>query len=231
MTQTPLDPHLDPEDPQQSDLTVDLSMDSMEGLDDLQAAADQAAETYVAPQVVEAPEVDITPANDDVSSYLNAELESTLNEALVRIKELEKHEAEQLDKHHRLLADFSNYRNRTSREIQMAVDQSERKLLREVLPVLDNFDRCLSASYQSVEDFRSGVDLIRKQFVDALKRLGVEPIPMAVGDAFDAQQAEALTTMVNPELPDGAVAAIYECGFMLRDQLLRPARVVVNRAE
>jgi molecular chaperone GrpE len=218
MTQSPVNPNSEPEETQGPDLTVDLSMEGLEDLDDLQAAADAVAETYV-------------PPSDDVSSYLNAELESTLNEALERIKELEKHESEQMDKHHRLLADFSNYRNRTGREIQMAVDQSEKKLLREVLPVLDNFDRCLSANYQSVEDFRNGIDLIRKQFVDALKRLGVEPVALAVGDPFDAQQSEALTTMVNPELPDGAVAAIYECGFMLRDQLLRPARVVVNRSE
>ena len=154
----------------------------------------------------------------------------TLTEARDRIQELEKREAEHLDKHHRLLADFSNYRNRTNRDIQMAVDLSERKLLLEILPVLDNFERCIGSSYQTVEDFRNGVALIQKQFMDALRRLGVEPVVVNVGDPFDALHAEALSTTSDANLADGAVAAVYERGFLLREQLLRAARVVVNHA-
>ena len=145
-----------------------------------------------------------------------------------RIQEMEKREAEQADKHHRLLADFANYRNRVARDIQLAVDLSERKLLLEILPVLDNFERCIGSSYMSVEDFRNGVELIQKQFLDALRRVGVEGVKLDAGDPFDAQHAEALSTTHNPELQDGAVAAIYERGFMLREKLLRAAKVVVN---
>jgi molecular chaperone GrpE len=56
----------------------------------------------------------------------------------------------------------------------------------------------------------------------------VEEVPVGVGDSFDAMNAEALTTTSQPTLPDGAVAAVYERGYMLRDMLLRPARVIVN---
>lgn len=229
-----IDPHLPPsedlEDPAliRPDVTVDLTLDGTDEIDDLQALADEAAE-----ELPETP-LDLSESNhhhEGGSDHLNAELEATLKESLARIQEMEQHETEHLDRHHRLLADFSNYRNRTAREIQMAVDQSEKKLLREILPVLDSFERCLGSSFQSLEDFRGGVELIQKQFVDALRRVGVEAVPLEVGDPFDALHSEALTTTTTPVLPDGAVAAIYERGFMLRDHLLRPARVVVNHAE
>jgi molecular chaperone GrpE len=205
------------------DLTVDLTLDESEAVDDLQALADEAAE-----DLPETPVYQASRQSDELSTLINEELERTVLEARDRIHELEKREAEHLDKHRRLLADFSNYRNRTTRDIQMAVDLSERKLLLEILPVLDNFERCIGSSYQSVDDFRSGVSLILKQFLDALRRIGVESVKLNLGDPFDASHAEALSTTSDPRLPDGSVAALYERGFTLREQLLRAARVVVN---
>jgi molecular chaperone GrpE len=205
------------------DLTVDLTLDESEAVDDLQALADEAAE-----DLPETPKYKASSQRDELSELFNGELERTLLEARDRIQDLEKRESEYLDKHHRLLADFSNYRNRTNRDIQMAVDLSERKLLLEILPVLDNFERCVGSGYQSVEDFRNGVALILKQFLDALRRMGVETVKLEVGDPFDALHAEALSTTCDPNLPDGVVAMLYERGFTLREQLLRAARVVVN---
>lgn len=212
----------------EGDMTVDLTIDEAEAVDDLQALADEVAE--VTPEPSAKPATPPRPApTGDVSERIIQELEREMEEATARLQEMEKREAEQADRHHRLLADFANYRNRTGRDIQMAVDLAERKLLMEMLPIMDNFERCLGASYSTVEDCREGVELIRKQYLDALRRIGVEAIELKVGDPFDAQQAEALTTAADPELPDGAIASIFERGFMLRDQLLRAARVVVNR--
>lgn len=194
------------------DATVELSFD--EGALDLQALADEVAES--------------TAVSEGADALITQEMERSLEEARLRIQELEKHEQEYLDKHHRLLADFSNYRNRTTREIQMAVDQETRKTLLAILPVLDNFDRSLEANYTSLEAFQEGVALIQKLFQDSLRKLGVEGVELAIGDAFDAQFAEALTTMQNPALPDGAIAAVYEKGYRHNGMLLRPARVVVN---
>ncbi len=195
-----------------SDGTVELSFDDAEAVD-LQALADEVAE-------------------QELLEASGAVAPSTADQALQdRIRDLEKHEKEHQDKHHRLLADFANFRNRTSREIQLAVDMSERKLLLEILPVLDSFDRCLEANYVDVESFRAGVVLIQKQFQDALRRLAVEQVSLAVGDDFDALHAEALTTLQDPTHPDGAVVAVFEKGYLLRGGLLRPARVVVNNLE
>lgn len=208
----PQEPHLTPSDTPDEpilDATVELSLDEAEALD-LQAFADQIAEEAA---TEEAPP-QVVPAG-----------------ALERIHELERLDKDHQDKHHRLLADFANYRNRTSREIQLAVELSEKKLLLEILPVLDNFERCLAATYADQEACLEGVRLIQKQFVDALKKLGVEQVPLQLGESFDATHAEALTTLQNPALPDHSIAAVYEAGYLLRDSLLRPAKVVVNNLD
>ncbi|HTL97492.1 MAG TPA: nucleotide exchange factor GrpE [Holophagaceae bacterium] len=201
-----------------------LPSDSVEAIDgdelpdmdtmDLQALADAAA----------AVEEARTKAAKAAQSTVQASAE-----AQKQVDDLVKRDAELNDQLRRLAADFNNFRNRAQRDIQMAVDQAEKRIYNELMPALDNFERSLEASYTDLDAFRSGVELIRKQFMDALRRLGVEPIALSVGDPFDALHAEALTTMENPALPDGAVAAVYEKGFNLRGQLLRPARVVVNR--
>jgi molecular chaperone GrpE len=223
---SPLDPDMEPQ-AREGDLTVDLTIDDSEEVGDLQALADEVAEVTPEPSPREAASDRPLPSGD-VTDRIIEELERELEEATAKLHQLEKRETEYLDKHHRLLADFANYRNRTGRDIQMAVDLSERKLLMEMLPVMDNFERCIGASYVTVEDCRNGVALIKKQFMDALRRIGVEEIGVKVGDPFDAQHAEALTTTSDPTLSDGAIASIFERGFMLRDQLLRAARVVVN---
>lgn len=223
---SPLDPN-EESIVRESDLTVDLTIDEAEAVDDLQALADAVAEETPEPPTRVAPPPRPLPTGD-VSERIIEELERELEEATARFQQMEKRETEHLDKHHRLLADFANYRNRTGRDIQMAVDLSERKLLMEILPVVDNFERCINATYSSTEDCRNGVALIHKQFVDSLRRIGVEEVDIKVGDVFDARTAEALTTTKDATIPDGAIASIFERGFMLRDQLLRAARVVVN---
>ena len=199
---------------------VDLNLDEpLEG--DLQSMADEVASGY-ATQVL--PEEEVVAEEEP-----KVDLESALVQAERQMEDLLQREADLMDHQRRLAADFNNFRNRAQRDIALAVDQSERKILLEVLPILDNFERSLDASYQDVASFSAGVELIRKQFVEALRRLGVEPLALQAGDPFDALTSEALTTFQDPNLPDGVVAAVFERGFNLRGQLLRAARVVVNR--
>ena len=197
------------------DPTLDLTLDEFEIVDDLQALADEVAESTQEPEA--AAKGGAAPAGD-----------TPLALAQNRVKELEKKLVDEAENYHRLLADFANHRNRTGRDIQMAVTQGERKLLMEFLPVVDSFERCLGSTYSTMEDLHNGITLIHKQFQEAFRKAGVEEVELKVGDPFDAMHAEALTTTRQEDLPDGAVAAIYERGYMLRDQLLRPARVIVN---
>jgi molecular chaperone GrpE len=228
-TDHPLAPEPErPTPPTEAEDLVDLNLDEpLEG--DLQAVADEVASEYHT-QVV--PDMDLPdlPEPSPVGEK-RVDLESALVEAEQQMEELLRREAELMDHQRRLAADFNNFRNRAQRDIALAVEQAERKILLEMLPVLDNFERGLGATYHDVDSFRAGVELIRKQFLEALRRLSVEQLPLQVGDPFDALNAEALTTFSDPNLPDGAVAAIYERGFSLKGQLLRAARVVVNRSQ
>lgn len=195
---------------------VDLSLEEMPTTD-LQALADAVADAT--PEPAEADMTVVDPLED---------LQRAFDHAQDRMKAMEDAQTEMVDQHRRLAADFANFRNRASRDTQMAVEQAERRLLLEFLPLLDNFERGLAASYPSVDALRSGIELIHKQFLDTLRRLGVSAVELKVGDPFDATHAEALTTIQSVELPDHSVANIFERGFLLREQLLRPARVVVN---
>jgi molecular chaperone GrpE len=203
---------------------VDLNLDEpLEG--DLQAVADEVASGYRTQAVTDAG----LPGSSPIGLAGTGDLEAALLEAEHQIEDLLRREAELMDHQRRMAADFNNFRNRVQRDIALAVEQAERKIFLELLPVLDNFDRGLGATYQDVDVFRAGVELVRKQFLEALRRLNVEQLSLQVGDPFDALHAEALTTYTDPNLPDGSVAAIYEQGFNLKGQLLRAARVVVNR--
>jgi molecular chaperone GrpE len=219
---TPRDPQDESALPaEESDELVDLNLDDSPD-EDLQSIADEVASGY---------STQMLPEEEPTGSIGNhVDLESAMIEAEHQMEEMLRRESELMDQHRRLAADFNNFRNRAQRDVAMAVEQAERKILLEILPVLDNFDRGLGATYQTVDSFQAGMDLVRKQFLEALRRMNVEPLPLQVGDPFDALHAEALTTLSNPELPDGAVAAVYERGFNLKGQLLRAARVVVNRA-
>ncbi len=199
---------------QEADPALDLNLDEFEEVKDLQALADEVAESTVEPSRPE------TGGDADVR----------LVRALQRIADLEQREAGHKDKYHRLLADFANHRNRVGRETQLAVTLAEKKLLLELLPVVDNFERCLSTHTGPTEEFHNGVGLIHRQLLEMLRKAGVAPVDVKVGDPFDAMHAEALTTTSTPDLPDGAVAAVFERGYMLHDLLLRPARVIVNHA-
>ncbi len=232
------DPMEVPENPHQVDLvldanTVDLSLDDS-GVIDLQALADEAA--AATPEFMVVTEEDTADGMESIlldpevpaSTATAEDYQRQLTRAQGQVAEVEKREADVLDHYKRLKAEYLNFRDRSARDTQVALNQADRKLLLEILPVLDNFERSLDASYPDMDAFRSGVELIRKQFLDALRRVGVESVALNIGDPFDALHAEALTTMSDAKLPDGAVAAVYERGYTLRDQLLRPARVVVN---
>lgn len=215
---TPQPAGLPPEEPfssehSEGDELVEFDSDTV----DLQALADAAADAAAATEEARVKTAKAAQSAGQASA-----------EAQRQLEELIKREMELIEQQRRLAADFNNFRNRVQRDTQIAVDQAEKKIHNELLPALDNFERALQANYTDLAAFRAGVELIRNQFMDALRRLGVEPIALKVGDPFDALHAEALTTVEDSSLPDGAVAAIYELGFNLRGHLLRPARVVVN---
>jgi len=130
-----------------------------------------------------------------------------------------------LDRLARLQAEFENARKRAEREKIANRDYAVGNVVEKFLPVLDHFEMALKAE-GTIEQLRSGVELIVKQMEDVLRQLNVEAIP-AVGTEFDPRCHEALGAVERHDLPDQHVAEEIRRGYKLRDRLLRPALVRV----
>jgi molecular chaperone GrpE len=133
-----------------------------------------------------------------------------------------------LDRMARQQAEFENSRKRAAREQQEYKDFALADALKNLLPIVDSFDRALNAPVQKAGDFRAGVELIRKQFHDALERLGLRPVP-AKGEPFDPRLHEAIEMVDSDAVPDHHVLEELQRGYKLKDRLLRPAMVRVAR--
>ena len=133
-----------------------------------------------------------------------------------------------LDRAARIQAEFDNYRKRAAREQQDYREYALADALKTLLPILDSLDRALKTNAASVEDFRSGIELIDKQFHDALAKLGVQPVP-AEGESFDPNLHQAVQMVDSNDAPDNHVIDELQRGYKLKDRLLRPAMVRVAR--
>ena len=129
------------------------------------------------------------------------------------------------DRYMRTLADFENYRKRADREKTEFFKYALGEVLKDLIPVLDNFDRALEHAGEG-DDFHKGVALIYKQMWDVLQRHGVRPIEQA-GVPFDPKIHEAVIREENPSVPSQTVVAVLQKGYFLHDRLLRPAMVKV----
>jgi molecular chaperone GrpE len=130
-----------------------------------------------------------------------------------------------LDRLARLQAEFENARKRAERDKIANRDYAVGNVVEKFLPVLDHFEMALK-SEGTVEQLRSGVELIVKQMEDVLRQLHVTAVP-TLGAEFDPRHHEALGSVERPDLPDQHVAEEIRRGYKLRDKLLRPALVRV----
>ena len=129
------------------------------------------------------------------------------------------------DRYLRLLADFENFRRRGEREKADFYKYALAGVLKDLLPVLDNFDRSLDHAEEG-DEFHKGVLLIYKQLFDMLQRHGLKPIEES-GVPFDPNIHEAVVREENASVPSHTVTAVLQKGYFLHDRLLRPAMVKV----
>ena len=132
-----------------------------------------------------------------------------------------------LDRLARLQAEFDNARKRAVREQQEFREFAAADVIKNFLPILDSFERALKANADAT-DFRSGVELIYRQFQDALQKIGVQPIA-AVGQPFDPRIHDAVEMVDTAVVPDHQVLDELQRGYRYKDRLLRPAMVRVAR--
>ena len=136
--------------------------------------------------------------------------------------------AEKADLHDRLLrarAEFDNARRRAERERSDFLQFAAMDLVREILPVLDDFERALKVETAD-RDYAKGVELIYQRLYETLKRLGLEPIETE-GKQFDPNLHEAVQRVQTEEAEDQAILGELQRGYNFRGKLLRPAWVRV----
>lgn len=129
----------------------------------------------------------------------------------------------------RTAAEFDNYRKRMDRERRELSEYAAADVLRDLLPIVDNFERALQAPATAETDaFRKGIELIHKQMVEVLKKRGVKVID-ALGTDFDPNFHQAVIHEASDAHREGEVMEELQRGYLLGDRLLRPAMVKVAK--
>src|SRR5438067_10140179 len=133
---------------------------------------------------------------------------------------------EYLDALQRLKAEFENYKKRVSRDQAEFVARASERLLKQLLPVLDDLERALEAAAEHEEaKLEEGVRLVHRSLADALAKEGL--VEVETDGAFDPHTQEALLAQPS-EADEGTVIQVLQKGYKLGDRVLRPARVVVS---
>jgi molecular chaperone GrpE len=157
-----------------------------------------------------------------------AEPVPTLGDDLDKLAAKAQKADEYLELAQRTKADFENYRKRAAREAAAAQDRGVAKLAKELLPAVDNLDRALAAAQQhsNGDDLVSGIKLVHADVIAALARVGIEPFSPE-GERFDPTHHEAIAQQPVEGAEPGTVVEVYQRGYRLGENVLRPARVVV----
>ena len=134
--------------------------------------------------------------------------------------------AEGAERMKRLQADFENFRRRTRQEKEELSNLVVQDFIKELLPMLDNFDRAMAAEATDAAKFQQGVEMLYNQLTEILKNKGMELIDTK--DAkFDPNFHQAVMRVENPDLEDEAIAMELQKGYMVKGKVIRPSMVQV----
>ncbi len=140
--------------------------------------------------------------------------------------ELEQLRAQSLRDH----ADLDNQRKRLQRDIEMARKFANERLLSELLPLFDSLEAGLLVAPQA-DPLREGMELTLRQLHRIAENNGLAEVAPAAGDSFDPERHQAMSMVEAPGVAPGAVAQLFQKGYLLNDRVLRPALVTVSKAQ
>lgn len=173
---------------------------------------------------------------NDQTTLLESELADAADEAALdqtELSELDKSRAEAADwkdKYVRLYAEFDNFRSRTSKEKIALIGTATEDLMKDLLPIVDDFERSLKAmeSASEVASLKEGVHLVFQKLLKTLNQKGLQAME-SVGKPFDSDHQEAITQVpVDDPSRKGTVVDEIEKGYQLRDKTIRHAKVVIG---
>jgi molecular chaperone GrpE len=155
------------------------------------------------------------------------EVERAVAELEERLALLERERDEYLADLKRVAAEFDNFRKRAARDHESLVSRAHERLVKELLPVLDDLERALVAAEEHEEaKLEEGVRLVHRELRSALAKEGL--VEIETDGAFDPHVHEALLTQPSDQ-DDGAILEVIQKGYRLGDRVLRPARVVISQ--
>ena len=133
----------------------------------------------------------------------------------------------------RLQADFVNARKRLEADKEQALQFANAKLIRNLLPVIDNFERALAVEPDKTDtaSLLKGMQIVHDQWLAVLGQEQVEPIAPAAGELFDPEKMQSIMEQPSKEYPEPAVTQLFQKGYLLHGRTLRPAQVAVSKAE
>lgn len=159
----------------------------------------------------------------------DAELTSqNVEEIQNKLKEKEKECDELKDRLQRTMAEFDNFRKRTTKEKAVLYEDGIRNTIEQILPVIDNFERALGTAQKDEQSnsFLQGMEMIYRQFKDILNSMGVEEIK-AVGETFDPNLHNAVTHVEDEAFGENEIVEEFQKGYIFKDKVIRYSMVKV----
>lgn len=172
-------------------------------------------------------ETEVIDANaNENEEYVADESDAELEKEVTRLQK-EKNEAQ--DRMLRVQAEFDNFKKRTQKEKEANLKYKAQDLVTELLPAIDNFERALQVEVtEAAESFVEGMSMVYNQLKEALKSQGVEEIE-AVGKEFDPNLHHGVMQVEDAEVESNIIVEELQKGYMLKDRVIRPAMVKVNK--
>lgn len=181
-----------------------------------------AAEETTATESAEQPET----AAAEAESTTEEDQHMKKKELKAALEKAEAALADHKDQHLRLMAEYQNYRNRTTQEKKKIYGDAKADCIKSLLTVVDTFERAMDAAC-SDETYKKGIEMTFSQLQKALEQMGVKEIA-EVGVEFDPNLHNAIKQMDDTDFEENKVCQIYQKGYLLGDRLIRPAMVAVS---
>lgn len=156
------------------------------------------------------------------------DLEDMILDLERKLSEAEARSREYLDDAQREKAEHANYRKRMVREQTRIIEQANRSLVAELLPVIDNLEKALEASQGRGDGLSEGVRMVYGQLMSLLEKEGLEEVNPH-GHPFDPEVCEAVMAVVSDDHEDETVVEVHQKGYKYKGNLLRPARATVSK--
>lgn len=184
-----------------------------------EAAASQ--EAQVAAEAAAGAEAQAEAGDEEAAAEAGAEQDPAAEAEALKVQL-----AEGAERMKRLQADFENFRRRTRQEKEELSNMVVQDFIKELLPMLDNFDRAMAAEATDAAKFQQGVEMIYNQLSEILKNRGMELIDTK-GAKFDPNFHQAVMRVENPDLEDESIAMELQKGYMVKGKVIRPSMVQV----